>query len=114
MRALALILALTATPALTEGQIVTEEDFREVVVGVPIRLGPDVVFTINADNTITGDVDGREATGTWDFQDGFWCRKIIVEQVFTEDCQLWEIDGETLVITRDRGRGESFRYREVE
>ena len=111
MRRITLFLAAFAAPAFAESQIVTEKDFRDTVVGKPIRLGPDVVFTINADNTISGDVDGRSATGTWNFDDGFWCRKIIVEDVFTEDCQLWVVDGEDLIITRDRGRGESFRYR---
>jgi len=54
-----------------QGRIVTEGAFRAAIVGKTIRLRDDAVFTINADNTITGDVNGQAATGTWVFEDGF-------------------------------------------
>jgi hypothetical protein len=108
------VLLAACSPVFGQDQIVSEEIFRDNVVGVPLRLGPDVVFTINADNTLVGDIDGQTATGTWDFVDGYWCRTITLDTVFTEDCQLWAIDGDELVITRDRGNGETFRYRVAE
>jgi len=98
-------------PTLASAQVVTEKMFRERVVGQPITLAPGVVFTINADNTISGEIEGKPATGTWEFDGRYWCRTITFENIFTEDCQLWRIDGDALVITRDRGRGETFRYK---
>jgi hypothetical protein len=94
-----------------QGRIVTEDAFRAAIVGKPIRLREGVVFTVNADNTITGDVNGQTATGTWTFEDGFWCRRITLGDIFTEDCQLWVVEGDRLVITREKGTGESFSYR---
>ena len=93
------------------GRIVTEDQFRDTVVGRSIRLDDGIVFTVNADYTITGDVNGQAATGTWAFEDGFWCRRIVLGDAFTEDCQLWVVDGDRLVITREKGTGESFSYR---
>ncbi len=116
MKKLALLPLLLAAcapvgPGPDAGRIVTEDQFRAVVVGRPIRLDDGVVFTVNADNTITGDVNGEAATGTWAFEDGFWCRRIVLGDAFTEDCQLWVVDGDRLIITRDRGRGERFAWR---
>lgn len=111
---LALSACAPAAPTVTapdQGRIVTEDAFRAAIVGKPIRLGEGAVFTINADNTITGEVNGQAATGTWAFEDGFWCRRIVLGDIFTEDCQLWVVEGDRLIITRAKGTGESFSYR---
>lgn len=114
LAALAVTACAPSVPTATapdQGRIVTEEAFRAAIVGKTIRLRDDAVFTINADNTITGDVNGQAATGTWAFEDGFWCRRIVLGDIFTEDCQLWVVDGDRLIITRAKGTGDSFSYR---
>ncbi|NRB00180.1 MAG: hypothetical protein HRU32_10220 [Rhodobacteraceae bacterium] len=110
--ALPLVLAACATP-IPDGQIADEETFRNAIVGKEIQLADGASMTINPDNTISGAVDGVEATGTWSFEDGFWCRTITLGDIFTEDCQLWVVDGDRLIITRDRGEGQSYAWRRV-
>lgn len=108
-------LALAACAAsIPDGPISDEETFRKAIVGRTVALQDGANMTINADNTITGAVDGEVVTGTWSFEDGYWCRTITLGDIFTEDCQLWVVDGDRLVITRDRGNGESFAWRRAE
>lgn len=113
--ALPLFLAACATAdPIPNGPITDEATFRDLVVGKRIQVGTDAFMTINADNTISGEADGTTATGSWSFEDGFWCRTIRVGDIINEDCQLWVIDGNQLVITRERGQGESFVWTQVD
>ena len=105
-----LILAACTAP-LEDGRIVEEDEFRRTIVGRKIVLADNAFVRINSDNTISGVIEGLEATGSWDFEDGFWCRTITVADEFTEDCQLWVVEGDRLIISRNRGEGESYAWR---
>ena len=98
----------TALPV-TEGRITTEAQFMETVAGKS-AANQLAEITIHRDGRITGVSDGVPFAGTWTWQDGFWCRTVTEPVAVPEDCQVWEIRDDLLIITRDRGRGSQLRY----
>ncbi len=93
-----------------DGAVTTEAQFRETIVGRTLTFeGKSLV--VNADGTISGPWDGQGITGTWNWSDGAMCRDgRIGSRVLAPDCQVWELDGSSATVTRDRGNGASFVY----
>lgn len=92
-------------------KIVTEAQFREVVVGRSLDFKGNV-FTINADGTMDGPWGGKGLKGTWVWDNGAMCRKITIGgEARDPDCQIWEVSGTTATATRNRGEGTSFDYK---
>jgi len=109
--ALSLLLAACAATTLpvTDGRIETEDQFLATVAGRTITN--DLArFEIDEGGAFAGISDGQRVAGTWDFRDGFWCRAITSPVDLPEECQVWEVRGDLLIITRDRGRGPSLRF----
>jgi hypothetical protein len=111
MRACVILLAaITALPAQAEFvRIVTVESFRETVTDRVFGDGTGVnVATINGDGTIAGSYEGSAIDGTWVWRDGFFCRDIVYAgRDRGSECQMIEVDGTTLRVTGDLGRGRS-------
>lgn len=93
----------------THGPVTTAEDFRATAVGKTISNSTTSV-RINKNGTLTGITNGTEIAGTWEFRDGAWCRTITSPAPSAEDCQLWRVDGSTVTIKRDRGKGSTLRF----
>jgi len=115
MRVFALLLglALTSTatsPALADSfkQIKTEQEFRALVVNKKLVLGENHV-TFRKNGTLKGNFGGKQLKGVWQWRDQYWCRTLTSPSEST-DCQLFEINGNQLRGTRDRGKGKSFVY----
>lgn len=97
--------ATSGTTALT-----TEAAFRQAIVGKTLTFNGSSL-TINADNTISGPWDGSGITGTWYWDDAYWCREVAVGGVERGlDCQAWTTTGSEATFTRDRGNGNSATY----
>ncbi len=103
-------------PALAEDfQPVTDEgQFLELVGDRVLRIGLyDLSLRVRPGGVIEGSAMGWDITGTWDWQDGYFCRSM--DWSGTEiayNCQLVEArSGEVVRFTVDQGRGESASFR---
>lgn len=107
-----LFLTLTTALAAAEPSRVTERSqFEQIVIGRDLTtLG--VRLTVMADGTIGGTAFGRNVTGQWQWEDGYFCRDLYYG---TDDlgpnCQLVTIDGNRIQFTADKGAGQSAKLR---
>lgn len=100
---------VAATPAAADFQEIRDRsEFLDLVQGRSLRLG---LFGINIDVRPDGTIDGRasgwDLTGTWSWQDGYFCREM--DWSGTEipyNCQLVEVAGNRMRFTVDRGAGD--------
>lgn len=100
------VLAVSATPALAFDRIDDREAFLASVEGRTLAAFA-VRLTILADGTLAGSAFGREVTGTWTWEDGYFCRTLDAgDRQFPRNCQLVELDGTTVRFTADRGQGD--------
>lgn len=103
--ALALILPLSAQ---AEGmaRITDQSAFVDTVQGRSLT-SMAVRLNVAPDGTITGRAFGTAVTGTWVWQDGYFCRTLdTATRDFPLNCQLVETDGATLRFTADKGAGD--------
>jgi len=89
------------------------EEFIEVIEERELRLGLfGISLVISPEGTIEGSASGWPVTGTWEWQDGFFCREM--DWGGTEipyNCQLVEVRGDSEIrFTVDRGAGESAAF----
>lgn len=72
---------------------------------------PAVWFRLKSDGTMDGELRRGTVTGTWTFEDGFWCREFTAGgRASPPDCQVVEIAPNQARFTRDRGNGEAGVY----
>ena len=91
--------------------ITTEADFRSTIVGNTVTFGDNASIVVNADGTVSGPWDGSGVTGTWEWEDSFWCRDVAIGcRELGRDCQVWIVDGAVATVTRDKGNGRTFEY----
>ncbi|MEL6640674.1 MAG: dihydrodipicolinate reductase [Pseudomonadota bacterium] len=71
-----------------------------------------VNLKVNADGGIIGTGAGWDVTGTWSWQDGFFCREMTWGgDPIPYNCQLVETNGRDLRFTTDQGAGDSASFR---
>lgn len=107
---ISLALTLFTTGALAQDftRIDSELEFRELALEKTLYLG-DTQVTVHDGGAMTVIFKGKEITGTWQWEDGYFCR-ILKSYSTKADCQLWEHDGTDFRIARDKGNGEAFVY----
>lgn len=117
-RAIAVIMMLMPAPALANTfTVVNDKDsFLALVDGKELRIALyGLSLRVLADGKITGSAMGWDITGTWTWQDGYFCREMDWEgRAIEADCQLVETrNGNTVRFTAERGQGdrEAFRLR---
>ncbi|MGS4945461.1 dihydrodipicolinate reductase [Meridianimarinicoccus sp. RP-17] len=113
-RAAVLVLATTgiAAPALADYQPIRDRaEFLGVVTqGELTRMG--IRLTVTRDGAISGSAFGREVTGNWTWEDGFFCRDLAWgDTEIGYNCQEVARDGRSLRFTSDKGTGESASLR---
>ena len=102
---------VSTSDAASGRQLATQSDMNAVV-GRTITLNPGQSFVISADGTLNGTWDGQPLVGTYEMRDGYFCRTLSQgpRGPAPEDCQLFVLQGNQLMGTRDRGNGSSFTY----
>lgn len=103
---LALACFCLASPATAE-RILTEEDFRAKVVGKSMTSADGATFKIHANGKLTGSVGSKKFRGVWNWQSGYFCRngKMAGKEIGS-DCQVVEVDGDTVTNIRNQGKGK--------
>lgn len=105
---LALALAGIAAPALADYEPIRDRsEFLGVVTqGELTRMG--IRLTVTPEGQITGRAFGRDVTGNWSWQDGYFCRDLAWgDTSFGYNCQEVARDGRSLRFTSDKGAGQS-------
>ena len=102
-----LIAVAMAHEALADGfQRVDKEDrFVSLVSDRALtRLG--IKLKVSDDGKIRGRAFGRDVTGDWRWQGGYFCRDLFVGgDELGANCQKVEVKGNTMRFTSDRGQG---------
>ena len=105
----------TATPAAAQDfEPVTElGTFVDLLDGRELRLGLfGIALQVTPDGRIEGEARGDTVTGTWVWEDGYFCREMAWgDTPIPYNCQLVEARGERQMrFTTDRGAGESASF----
>ncbi len=89
-------------------RISSKEQYLELVAGrVGRTKGTNITSTAFADGTLKGGSGAKKFSGTWTWEDEYFCREVTVgSKVLEPDCQIIEISGSTLKVTRKKGEGE--------
>lgn len=118
MRALSLALAslvACTTCAFAEGFVpVKDRDrFLDLIEARELRHPFGIRLVVTPDGQITGSALGWPVSGTWNWQDGYFCREMNWSGTpIPFNCQLVEAnDRNRLRFTVDRGAGETATFR---
>ncbi len=114
MRAFGLCL-LSALPAQANdfAPVRDQSAFLSVVEGRELRLGLfRIRLEVLPDGTIEGSALGWDLSGTWAWQDGYFCREMDWSgSPIPFNCQLVEVRGaDEIRFTVDRGAGDSASF----
>ncbi len=118
MLRLLLVLSLLAAPATASAngfEPVREKDrFLDLVKDRVLRIGLyNLSINVLPDGSIQGSALGWQITGSWSWQDGYFCREMDWSGTpIAYNCQLVEAQGaERMRFTVDRGAGNSATFR---
>lgn len=102
------ILMLGAVPAMAEGArvISSKESFADLVNGRTLAaLG--VRLQVLGDGSISGRAFGKDVSGRWEWQGGFFCRDLMFgETALPANCQQVLSDGSRITFVADKGSGQ--------
>lgn len=106
---MAAFFAALALPAAAFERVQSRENFVSLVDGRTLTtLGVRLVVT--PAGAISGRAFGRDVTGSWDWQDGYFCRSMEAgDRLLPRDCQLVEREGSSLRFTSEKGEGDRAR-----
>ena len=87
-------------------RIETEQEFREIAIGKKLVYNKGAL-TVHDDGTMTGTHGGKKVTGTWSWEDEYYCRSVKVgKKDIGHDCQVVELSGNSLIFIRKKGTGK--------
>lgn len=101
------VLALSSSPAAAFERIADKDAFVATVGGKDLRIGLyGLTLNVREDGVIEGRAAGWDISGTWEWQDGYFCRTMDWSGYPIEyNCQLVEVDGDRIRFTVDQGSG---------
>lgn len=110
---LAALFSVLAQPVLADFAPVRDRDsFLDLLADRQLRHGVlGITIAVLPDGEITGRAVKWDLTGSWSWQDGYFCREMDwsgMEIPF--NCQLVEVDGNLVRFTVDKGAGESATF----
>jgi len=104
----ACILVLLATPAVAQdfSTVEQEDSFKSLVDGRDLtRFG--ITVNVTPDGRIKGRAFGRDVTGAWSWNAGYFCRDLFWgARDLGPNCQMVKIQGNTIRFISDKGTGQ--------
>lgn len=95
-------------------RIATEQEFREKAVGKKLVYKKGYVI-VHDDGSLTGTFGKKKITGTWSWEDEYYCRTGKVgKKDFGHDCQVVEASGDSLVFITKKGKGKKSAPYQIE
>ena len=82
--------------------------FVDTVDGKDLRIGLyRLTLNVRADGSITGRAAGWDISGSWNWENGYFCREMDWSGTVIEyNCQLVEVNGDRIRFTVDQGAGD--------
>lgn len=106
---------LTAAPVAAQefAPITSRDTFLSTIADRTLRLGRfGVNIVVRSDGAIDGSAVGWPLTGSWSWQDGYFCRDMDWSGTpIPYNCQLVELAGNQVRFTVDQGVGDSATFR---
>ena len=94
--------------------IATEQEFRETAVGKKLVSKHGYVI-VRDDGTLTGEFGNKELTGTWNWEDEYYCRSAkLGKKDIGDDCQVVEVSGDGVIFVRKKGKGKKSASYQIE
>ena len=88
-------------------RVETRSSFMTLVENKPLRRF-GIRLAVLPDGRIEGRAMGRDVTGSWDWEGGYFCRMLEHgATVFERNCQTVGVRGDTVRFTADRGAGDT-------
>lgn len=111
----AVVLSLLPLSAAANGfrPVTDRTEFLSLVEGRELRLGMfGIKLRVAGDGSIQGVASGWDLTGSWSWQDGYFCREMDWSGTAVPyNCQLVEVAGtDRMRFTVDRGAGRSAEF----
>ena len=105
-------LAFAATASVAFQKVNDRDEFIQIVGDAELRLGLfGVTLRVTPDGIIKGSAAGWDVTGTWSWQDGYFCREMDWSGTpVPYNCQLVEVNGDQVRFTVDRGAGDDATF----
>lgn len=107
---LALIFSL-AVPSMAAAfeRVSDRASFMQIVGGKELRIRLyGLTMNVLDDGTISGRAVGYDITGSWTWEDGYFCREMDWSGTAIDyNCQLVEVNGDRIRFTVDRGAGDN-------
>ncbi len=92
-------------------KIETRNEFVQAINGKHLTLFA-IKLNVTPEGQIAGRAYGRDVTGKWQWQNGFFCRDLYWGQTdLGPNCQEVRVDGDTIRFTSDKGAG---RYADLQ
>ena len=111
---MAVLAGMIASGAAAQGltRVSDEAAFNQMVAGKQLRLGlMGIALTVSPDGTISGTASGYDVTGTWSWQDGYFCREMSWGGTpIPYNCQLVEAGGGQIRFVSDQGSGDDATF----
>ena len=103
-----LMLFVAAPAAAAFDRISDRSTFMETVGGKDLRIGIyGLTLNVLDNGQITGRAVGYDITGSWSWENGYFCRDMDWSGYPIEyNCQLVEVDGDRIRFTVDQGAGD--------
>ncbi|WP_439153841.1 dihydrodipicolinate reductase [Yoonia sp.] len=113
---IALLLAFAPAPAFAESyvSVMDKDTFLSLIDGRQLRHGfYPITLNVLGNGEIQGSAIGWDITGSWDWQDGYFCRDLTWGgDPLGYNCQLVEVRSDGRIrFTVDRGAGDSAAFR---
>ena len=110
----AILAVFAALPAHADFKPISDrEAFMQAIDGRELRMGVfQITLKITPDGQINGSALGWDVTGTWAWDDGYFCREMDWSgKVIPYNCQLVEVLGaEKVRFTVDKGAGDEATF----
>jgi hypothetical protein len=105
------LIASTGLAVAEPSRVQAQDIFEQTIVGRDLTaLG--VRLVVQPDGTISGKAFGRTVTGSWNWEQGYFCRDLnFGDDPLEPNCQLVTIDGNRVQFTADKGTGQSANLR---
>ena len=111
MLAATALIGLSASHAIqqasaADGRITAEQEFRAKAVGKKLVTKSGYV-NVGKDGSLRGEFGGRELTGKWYWEDGYYCRTVkLGDRDLGHDCQAVLVTEDGMVFHRGKGQGK--------
>lgn len=104
------LLAGTAANADALDVVQSKSNFMQIVKGKDLtRMG--IILQVAENGQITGRAFGRDVSGEWRWQDGYFCRSLYWgSRDLGDNCQQVAIDDGDIRFTSDRGKGQHANF----